>query len=141
MPDPIYHHYMEWEDWRAGMWEAPQDMEPSMAQAARILSDPNLFRTAARVMLADWINAAEHNITTAPAANTYSWVGQATCMHHARVPESATRLAWWTLTPTEQATANGVAAEVIAEWRAARDELNHPALFPLDTHARRKTRA
>jgi hypothetical protein len=104
-----------------------------MEQAAHILTDLDLFRTAARAMLADWPNAAEHNLTTTLVNNAYSWVGQATCMHLARVPESATRLAWWTLAPAEQCAANQVAAEVIAEWQTTRDDFEHPGLFAIDS--------
>lgn len=133
MPDPVYHPYTEWEDWQAGMWQPPPDVTPAMEQAAHILTDPDLFRTAARAMLADWPNAAEHNLTTTLVNNAYSWVGQATCMHLAQVPESATRLAWWTLTPAEQCAANQVAAEVITEWQTTRDDLEHPGLFAIDS--------
>lgn len=129
MPDPRYHPYTAWEDWRAGMWQAPVNPDAQVQRAAHILASPNVFREAARVMLREWPNAAEHNLTTNLASNRYSWVGQATCCHLANVPETATRAAWWTLTPGEQVAANAVAAEVIAEWEATREECERPGLF------------
>lgn len=132
MPDPVFHPYTRWEDWQAGMWQTPTDLDQDMQRAAHILGAPDLFRAAARTMLAEWPNAAEHNLTTNLASNRYSWVGQATCMHLARVPEMATRAAWWTLTPAEQRAANQVAADTIAEWERHREHDRTPALFVID---------
>lgn len=129
MPDPVFHPYTAWEDWQSGMWQTPADVTADMAKVAHILGTPAVFREAARSMLAEWANAAEHNLTTNFGSNRYAWVGQATCCHLAGVPESATRLAWWTLTPAEQVAANRVAAEVIAEWETAREESDRPGLF------------
>jgi hypothetical protein len=132
VPDPTYHPYTAWEDWQAGMWQTPTSPDRDMQRAAHVLASPGLFRDAARMMLREWPNAAEHNLTTNLASNRYSWVGQATCCHLANVPEVATRAAWWTLTPAEQVAANAVAAEVIAEWEADREESERPGLFLIE---------
>lgn len=141
MPDPRYHPYTAWEDWQAGMWQNPIDLDADAQRAAHILATPDLFREAARVMLREWTNAAEQNLTTNLAQNRYSWVGQATCCHLANVPEIATRTAWWTLTPAEQVAANAVAAQVIAEWEATREESANPGLFILDFTTRKAGRS
>jgi hypothetical protein len=129
---PVHHPYTEWEDWQAGMWQTPTDLDRDSRRAAHILSSPDLFRHAARAMLRDWIRAAEHNLTTSLAHNRYAWIGQATCCHLAQVPEAATRAAWWTLTPAEQTVANAVAAEAIAEWERSRQAKAEPDLFTID---------
>lgn len=130
MARQVFHPYTVWEDWQAGMWQQPTDVTAEMKAAAGILTDCARFRQAARAMLDEWGRAAEHNLTDMQQ-NRRAWVGQATCCHHAGIPETATRLAWWTLNFAQQAAANTVADEVIEEWRAVRDETESPGLFPL----------
>lgn len=131
MPDQVFHPYTAWEDWQAGMWQAPPNLTADMERAAHILASPDVFREAARAMLRDWPNAAEHNLT-AMIQNRRAWVGQATCMHLAQVPEEATRQAWWTLTVPEQYAANMVADQAIAEWEREREATETPSLFVIE---------
>lgn len=130
----VYHPYTAWEDWRAGMWQQPTDVTADMERAAQILADPAVFHPAARAMLREWPNAAEHNLTDM-AQNRRSWVGQATCCHLAGVPEQATRLAWWTLTVEEQYAANMAADRAVAEWQREREFDRTPTLFVIDVDA------
>lgn len=118
--DRIYHPYTEWEDWRNGMWRQCVAVTEEMERAAFILSQPAIFSNAAREMLRAWPAAAEHNLTNLEQ-NRRAWIGQATCCHRASVSESATRFAWWTLSPEARDAANAVADHVIAGWEAARD--------------------
>lgn len=130
MPEQVFHPYTAWEDWQAGMWHSPGDVLGEMARSARILRNQAAFLTAAREMLRAWPNSAEQNLTDM-SLNRRAWVGQATCCHHAGVPERATRLAWWTLTAAEQAAANQTADLAMAEWQMERGEAERPGLFPL----------
>jgi hypothetical protein len=111
----VYYPYTRWEDWKAGMWQVPQNITEDMKMAAHILSSPRTFYYAARAMLRDWPRSAEHNLTNL-SQNRLSWVGQATCCHLAGISEMATRQAWWTLTPKEQRIANETAQKVIDWW-------------------------
>lgn len=131
----VWHPYTEWEDYTAGMWETPTDLDNETRTAAGILADPDIFRDAARFMLADWTRAAEQNLS-GPVPGRRAWIGQATCCHLAGVREEATRTAWWVLTPAEQYRANQVADEVIVEWERARGEYTTPGLFTIDLGAR-----
>lgn len=131
MPDQVFHPYTMWEDWRAGMWQSSANVTDEMEQAAHILGDPAVFRSAARAMLAEWTHAAEQN-STDMQQNRRAWVGQATCCHLAGIPEQATRLAWWTLTADEQRAANEVADHAIAEWERERENDRTPALFLIE---------
>lgn len=119
MTEQIFYPHFVWEDWLAGMWQTPDKVTSEVQLAAHILSSPELFYHAALVMLNDWPNSAEHNLTNL-RQNRYSWVGQATCCHLARVSESATRQAWWTLTTTEQVVANQTADRAVIEWERNR---------------------
>lgn len=101
------------------MWNDPQDLTREMEHAASILSDPELFMEAAQIMLTEWPNAAQQNLTNLRRSGR-SWVGQATCCWLAGLSESATRSAWWLLSPEERTTANQVVDQVVAEWRQAR---------------------
>lgn len=130
MPDQVWHPYTLWEDWQAGMWNPPDDMQADIEAAATVLGVPKVFLRAARIMLVAWPRCAEHNLTD-HNQNRRSWIGQATCCHHAQVPESATRNAWWTLTDPAKVAANVVAGQVITEWERAREEAERPALFTI----------
>lgn len=121
-----YYHYTLWEDFNAGMWMPPRAGDAGKAQ--HILSDPEIFRSAAVDMLNAWPVAAEHNLTNL-GINRQAWIGQATCCHLAGVPESATREGWWLLSDEEKAAANAVADECIAAWERARDLTRQPTLF------------
>ena len=127
----VFHPYTSWEDWQAGMWQVPADVTAEMEQAAHILGDPQVFLSAARAMLLEWPNAAEQHLTDM-AQNQRAWVGQAACCHLAGITEQATRLAWWTLTPDEQYTANAIADQAIAEWQVNRENDQNPGLFTID---------
>lgn len=119
MTSQVFHHYRAWEDWAYGMWNDPQNPGLEAAHAAAVLADPELFAEAARIMLAEWPNAAQQNLTNLRRSGR-SWVGQATCCWLADLSESATRSAWWLLSPEERVTANQVADQVVAEWRRSR---------------------
>lgn len=138
MPDQVFHPYTVWEDWQAGMWQAPVNLTEDMERAAHILSSPEMFLDAARTMLREWPHAAEHNLTDM-AQNRRAWVGQASCMHLAQVPEEATRQAWWTLTVAEQYAANMVADQAVAEWERDRESVERPALFVIDIPSQRRS--
>lgn len=125
-----WHPYTAWEDYRAGMWRDPVDVDGESEKAADILSDPDLFRSAGRQMLVDWPNAAEQNLS-GPNTGVRAWIGQATCFHLAGVPEESTRAAWWRLTDQERDTANAVADEIAAEWREEYENQIAPPLFIL----------
>lgn len=128
MSKPTFHPYTAWEDWKAGMWRLPSNVDAEIARAVEILSDCDQLRPAARAMLTAWPTSAEHNLTGAQQ-NPRAWVGQATCCHRAGVTESATRAAWWTLTVAQRDAANRAVDDVIAEWEASRND--QPGLFPL----------
>lgn len=126
----VFHPYTAWEDWQAGMWQAPANVTAEMEHAAHILGDQFVFLPAARDMLRAWPTAAEQNLT-AMTQNRRAWVGQATCCHLAGITEQATRLAWWTLTAAEQYAANQTADHAVAEWEVERQEYRTPGLFVL----------
>ena len=115
MSKQVYYPYTKWEDWKAGMWQAPTNITKDIKIAAHILSSPQTFYHAACAMLRDWVYSAEHNLTNI-RQNRLSWVGQATCCHLSGISEAATRQAWWTLTAEEQCIANEVAEKAIARW-------------------------
>lgn len=119
MTSQVFHHYRLWEDWAHGMWDDSPNPAREAEHAAAILSDIDLFAEAARIMLAEWPNAARQNLTNLRRSGR-SWIGQATCCWLAGLSETATRTAWWLLSPEERLAANQVADQVVAEWRRQR---------------------
>jgi hypothetical protein len=111
-----WHHYQEWEDWRAGMYGA---LPGSADDAARLLGNPDLFGEAARAMVNAWpVAAAQHLSDT--SCNRRAWVGQASCCYAFQCSRLTTIEGWFTLPVAVQAAANAVAEEVIVEWEGGR---------------------
>lgn len=131
MSEQVFHPYPDWEDWQAGMYRCVVVNEAT-ERAARMLANPEAFYMAAKMMVRDWPNAAEHNLTNREQ-NRRAWVGQAACCYSTNAPEVSTRLAWWVLLEAERDAANAVADRVIAEWEAARD--TQPVLFSLEARS------
>lgn len=113
----IFHHYESLEECRAGFWRFPsaEERKPMVFAAAWLLAEPRVFRIAVKRVVVEWPFSCEHNLTAA-GANRIAWLGQASCCIALGVPEELTRLAWHSLTPTQQDEANRVAAEALQAW-------------------------
>lgn len=113
----VFEPYWKWEDFQNGMYEVPASREmPALAQAAKsLLGDAAFFQTVCRRMVEAWPVAASVNLTN-KNANRRAWMGQAACSYHAKVPETATRLAWKELSNDQREAANEAAERVINEY-------------------------
>lgn len=104
-----------------------------------LLRDSDRFSTACSRVAREWpITAAVH--ISDRARNRRAFLGQTSCAIECGATETATRLAWWQLTPQEQSEANGVAMLAISRWerehshlvgfRNASEQLVFPFLMP-----------
>lgn len=117
----IYHHYERWEDYKNGMY-IDSDNEELIIKAIQLLSNQELFLTTAKIMLEQWSNSAEVQLSN-PHRNKQAWLGQASCCFLFKVPENLTKEAWRRLDDETRIKANKTADIVIFEWKLARGEL------------------
>jgi hypothetical protein len=113
----VFEPYWKWEDFQNGMYEVPTSRDlPGLAAAAKsLLGDATAFESVCRQMVEAWPVAASVNLTNVNA-NRRAWMGQAACSYHAKVPETATRVAWKELSNDEREAANEAAEMVIHEY-------------------------
>lgn len=117
MPERVYRHYQDLEEFHAGMWRIVRG-EPRIAfakAAADLMRDPGRFRDAMAEVLAAWPVSVSVAMT-AESTNRIAWLGHAGCCYALQSPEEATRHGWHMLTPSEQDAANKAAADVLEIW-------------------------
>ncbi len=114
-PGQQFHHYQEWEDWHAGMYQ--RNLSPTRtSEAIAILSTPPLFYVYAERVTEEWPNATAHNLTNT-YANHQPWIGRAACCLKAGATIMDTSAAWIQLAGSTQAAANAVADHICDTWR------------------------
>lgn len=130
MSERMYFPYQQLEEFQRGMWRIVRgDNRRKFATlAANLMRDSNRFGAAMREAVSDWPISCAHNLTS-ENSNRIAWLGHAGCCLGVGSCEENTRLGWHMLSPLEQAEANRVAGEVLAEWLAANTEAAQLALF------------
>jgi len=115
----VYRHYLDLEEYHAGMWRVLQGAERAefVATAADLLRDLGRFRDALAEMLAAWPVSASVALS-AESTNRIAWLGQAACCFAVQAPEECVRVAWHTLSPTEQDRANASARDALVDWES-----------------------
>lgn len=121
----IYHPYTKWEEITAGMWRNVPTVERGryVVQAAALMKHQEAFYDAMARVTKEWPYSCEHHLTG--TFNRQAWMGHAGCCLVTHSPEDLTRLAWHTLTQSEQDAANLAADRAIADWESrylAREE-------------------
>ena len=114
-PGQQFHHYQEWEDWHAGMYQ--RNLSPTRtSEAVAILSTPPLFYAYAERVTKEWPNATAHNLTNT-YANHQPWIGRAACCLATAATIRDTTSAWVALPRSTQLVANHVADHICHTWR------------------------
>jgi hypothetical protein len=112
----VYHNYLNWEDWKHGMFNLKDDNESvSIQKAIDLLSNPSALKAVMRHVAYYWKCSAEMNLTNRNR-NRQAWLGQAACCYQYKVPEYLTKRAWHLLSEDQQRAANAVADQVIEAW-------------------------
>lgn len=112
----VHHHYLFWEDWRAGLYRVPASHEQEDAVlAASLLGVASDLKAAMLSVLTEWPISSAVNLSHV-ARNRQAWLGQAACCWAIGVPETITKMGWHLVAEPLQVEANAVADEVIAEW-------------------------
>lgn len=117
MIERVFHPFNKWEDYRWGMYDKTcfMDDEQMVNECIVLLSCPEWLYEAMSFVSHNWIYSAEHNLSNVNR-NRQAWLGQAACNMTHGAPEYLTKIAWNSLTSTQQAAANAVADEVIQVW-------------------------
>lgn len=117
MIEQVFHPYNKWEDFKWGMYEKTcfMDEHQMITECEMILKCPQWLWESMTFVSHNWLYAAEHNLTNVNR-NRQAWLGQAACCFSHGAPEYLTKLAWHNLTAEQQAAANAVADDVIADW-------------------------
>lgn len=115
----VYFHYEELEEYKQGMWKIIRGAKRKeyIGKASDLMRRPAEFKTAMQSALKSWTNSMLFNLT-AIGVNKIAFLGHAGCCVSTGSPEECTRVAWHTLTKSEQDEANRVAGEVLEEWIA-----------------------
>lgn len=113
----IYHNYLDWEEFHAGMWRKvpSKDRARLVDTAEAFTGDAALYGEYMMRVIKMWPNSCEHNLTDR-AMNRQAWVGHAACCMATGAPEDVTREAWWRLSEDQQNKANAQADIAIAAW-------------------------
>ena len=114
----VFHHYKLCEEYRTNMWKAvPVDERDGYQEQSRsLMLDPDAFEAAMKRAVDEWPYSCEAALT-ASTMNHQAWIGHAGCAINHDAPEDLTRLAWRTLTQSQQDAANAAADNAIRYWR------------------------
>lgn len=121
---PVYYHYLQWEDYQAGMYKkAISNTEALIMYSIALFLDTHKLKATMQRVVNEWPIATSHNFSKG-TLNRRSWLGQAACCIDHGIPEIINRNAWNSLTEEQMRTANRIADEVIADWETTqtRDE-------------------
>lgn len=113
-----------------GMWSIPRaaDRPRHIEAAEQLMANPDEFRAAMRRALTEWPRSTSVALGN-PSVNHKAWLGHAGCYLTTGSTEECTRFGWHNLDEGEQLEANQAAADVIAEWHAARNPGTQPTLW------------
>jgi hypothetical protein len=129
--DRIYHTWDKWECYPAGFFEVHPPKGYTDEQCEELyrefLSDIKEFKRVMRILIREWVNSCEHNLTN-ERMNRIAWMGQAALCYKYRIP-ARYRGGYNLLTDSEKLVADNAALEVINEWMIA----NHYPLLESTT--------
>lgn len=113
----IYNHYLEWEDYKNGMWDIfPKSKEKHLLnEAINFTGDHKLYGEWMLKVIKTWHISCEQNLSNI-SLNRRAWIGHAACSLAIKCPEYITRMAWKELTEEQRILANKEADNAIKEW-------------------------
>lgn len=112
-----YVHYLEWEDFKAGMWgKVSKEMEIEMLESAiEFTGNHIIYGNAMMEVVFEWPRTMLHNLTN-PSINRRAFLGHCACCFKIKCPEYITRQAWWILSEKQRNLADDIAEKTITHW-------------------------
>ena len=118
----IYHRWENWECYPAGFFEVhpPKGMTDEECEETykELLTDIPEFKRIMYLVIRDWPNSCEHNLTN-ERMNRIAWMGQAALCYKYGIP-SRYRGGYHRLSEKQKYEADKAALEVINYWRFLR---------------------
>ena len=113
----IFHPYDKWECFRYNFHGGMSDYQKddTLGLYAGLLKDLSKFEAALQVIIRDWPNSCEHNLTN-ENMNRIAWLGQASCALIYQVPSSVSMGGYNLLTSEEQKAADAMADKYLNLW-------------------------
>jgi hypothetical protein len=107
--------YMDWECYKAGMYESRQLQEVKIKNATLMFLSPVRTKSAMKRVTVEWRKSCDHHLTKY-ASNRRAWLGQAACFIGVGSTDDETKSAWNMLDRKCQDVANSIADEVIEKY-------------------------
>lgn len=136
--DRIYHTWDKWECYPAGFFEvrAPKGLSDEDCERLymELLSDIPEFKRVCLIIISEWVNSCEHNLTN-ERMNRIAWIGQAALCKKYGIP-ARYRGGYNLLTKEQQQAADDCALEVINLWMESKGyDLQTPETIKSKTEA------
>ncbi len=114
----IFHHYLKWEEVKAGMWRdiTAEERRAILTRAIEFTGNAILYGSFMLRVIVEWPISAEQNLSDV-MQNRKAWVGHAAACLAIQSPEYVTREAWGYLSQKQQDDANDQAENAIQVWR------------------------
>lgn len=114
----IYHTWDKWECYQAGFFEVrpPKHFtdDDCVERYATLLKDIEEFKRIMMIIIEEWVNSCQHNLTN-DRMNRIAWMGQSALCYKFGIP-SRYRGGYNLLTIEQQNAADEAALEIINVW-------------------------
>lgn len=114
----IYHTWDKWECFLAGFFEvrAPKGLTADDCEKlyAELLADEDEFKKICLLIISQWHNSCEHNLTN-ERMNRIAWMGQSALCYKYKIP-ARYRGGYNLLTKAQQQRADEIALDAINLW-------------------------
>jgi hypothetical protein len=113
----IYHHYINWEDYRNGFYDncSGEEKEKHLKSVIKMFNSESLTIEYMNRVITEWRYSCEHNLTN-DALNKIAYIGQAACCIYSKTPSTITMEGWNLLTSEVQDRANIIAQQTLDRW-------------------------
>jgi len=130
----VYHHYLTWEEYHAGMWRKVygDDKKSYLEKVIEFTGNADLYGEWMLKVITSWPLSCEHNLT-AVSTNRKAWIGHAACCLAIGCPEDVTRSAWGYLSHEQRDRANLKADQAIEQWEILHAEKDKGVHSRLET--------
>ena len=87
----IYHHYLKWEDHKAGFYDncSGAEKDIKIQKVLEMFNSESLTKEYMNLVIEKWIYSCEHNLSN-ESMNKIAYLGQAACCLYANIPSTIT---------------------------------------------------
>lgn len=113
----IYHRYENWECFKAGFFRnvSGEEKKELELKVVELFSNAEKTEYFMRIIVAEWPNSCEHNLTNI-SLNRVAWLGQSACCFYAKIPYPITMNNWRVVPDEFKVIACDIAEKIIKEY-------------------------